>query len=80
MYWRKTTEDTKHITLFCLDSNVQDGAERRFRIRFQNMIPYEEYINDIYAEWMKEAYPELFEGTGDFSVLQKKACFEAADG
>eukprot|EP00978_Attheya_sp_CCMP212_P004464 scaffold9741_cov25-Attheya_sp.AAC.1 len=67
MYWRKATEDTKNITLFCVDSKVQDGVEQRVRIRFHNKIPYDHHINHIYVEWIQAAYPELFEDTGTFS-------------
>jgi len=61
VYWRKARVDKSGISLFCMEPVSLADAEEGVRIQFTSAIPWEDDINDIYIQYMRMAFPDLYQ-------------------
>lgn len=65
MYWRKARVDKSGISLFCMEPVSLVDAEEGVRIQLTSAISWEKNINDIYIEYMRKAFPNLYQDVED---------------
>ncbi|KAL3893885.1 MAG: hypothetical protein SGARI_007914 [Bacillariaceae sp.] len=63
MYWHKARVDKSGISLFCMEpvSFADTAEEGGVRIQFTSAFPWEDDINDIYIQYMRMAFPDLYQ-------------------
>ena len=66
MYWRKATADATKINLFCIEALDDNQVQIRWN---KTLIPFGDYIQDIYVDWMQAASPDMFRDVDSQSCI-----------
>lgn len=69
MYWRKATADATKINLFCIEALDDNQVQIRWN---KTLIPFEDFIQDIYVDWMQAASPDMFKDVNSQSRIRFK--------